>query len=79
MKKIAVDKNLTNVTQTLQEGGFEVVDYNEENLNDIDAYVITGEDKNTLSMSGTSTRQPVINARGMSAKEIRFELENRLY
>ena len=79
MKKIAVDKNLSNVSHALQESGYEVVDYAEDNLKNIDAYVITGEDKNTMSMSGTATRQPVINARGMSPKEIRFELEKRLF
>jgi aspartate 1-decarboxylase len=79
MKKIALDQTLTDISHVLQESGYEVVDYSEENLKDIDAYVISGEDKNMMGMNGTATRQPVINAQGMSAKEIRFELQRRLF
>ena len=78
MKRIAVDKNLSNVKRELEDNGYEVVNYSERNLKDIAAYVITGEDKDMMNMQDTSTRQPVINAKGMNATEIMSELNNKL-
>ena len=78
MKKIAVDKNLSNVKRELKDSGYKVVDYREENLKDIAAYVLTGEDNNMMNMEDSSTRKPVINAHGLNASQIRDELDKRL-
>ncbi|MFW5787758.1 MAG: YkuS family protein [Halanaerobiales bacterium] len=79
MKKIAVEPVLSGVSTQLQEYGFEVVDLVDENLKNVDAYIISGMDKNVLGIQQTATELPVIIASGLTPLEIRRELEKRLY
>lgn len=76
--KIAVEDDLSNVSQELETFGYEVVGIDSDQLEDVSAIVISGEDNNIMNVSKTQTRAPVINARGMTPVQIRKEIENRL-
>lgn len=76
--KIAVEGSLKNITQELQEDGYEVVRLNETNMGNVDAVVITGEDNNTMNMSDIKTKAPVINARGLTADQVSLEVKKRI-
>ena len=75
---VAVEENLTNVRQELDTSGYEIVDMHNENLQNVDAVIISGEDNNMMNMSDIATTAPVISARGLSAREVRSELEERI-
>ncbi|MBM7624441.1 YkuS family protein [Sporohalobacter salinus] len=76
---VAVEDDLTNVTQELEQKGYEVMDLEEDNLQKVDAIVISGEDKNVMNMSDIKNEAPIINADGLSAVEISKELQTRAY
>ena len=75
---VAVEENLTNVQQELATSGYEIVDMHDENLQNVDAVIISGQDNNVMNMSDVVTTAPVINAKGLSAREVRSELEERI-
>ena len=75
---VAVEENLTNVRQELDASGYEIVDMYEENLQNVDAVIISGEDENFMNMSDIATTAPVIDARGLSAEEVHAELKKRI-
>ncbi|GAB6098254.1 hypothetical protein JCM16358_01330 [Halanaerocella petrolearia] len=77
-RKIAVEGGLSNVTQELQGNGYDIVDLDNQNLQNVDAVVVSGEDNNMMNMSDIKTKAQVINARGMNAFDIQKEIESRL-
>lgn len=76
--KIAVENDLTNVSQELERNGYEITDLNEKNLQNIDAVVVSGENKNVMNMSDIKTKAQIIDAQGLSAIEVKNEIENRI-
>ena len=81
MKKIAVQKNLTPVKNYLENQGYHVQEFDgnaSQVVNDnVDAIVITGQDQNIMGDETTSTKVPIIEARGMKPQEIEEILKNR--
>ncbi|MTI59186.1 MAG: YkuS family protein [Firmicutes bacterium] len=76
-ERIAVEDKLSEVSQELKTFGYEVVDLDNTNLADVNAVVISGMDKNTMDMSTIQTNAPIINALGMTAVQIRNEIDKR--
>ncbi|AKL94903.1 hypothetical protein CACET_c14390 [Clostridium aceticum] len=77
-KKIAVEDGLADVRNYLQEKGYEVEGLKNDNLNNYDAIIVTGQDSNVLGMENAVTKSPIISARGQSAEEIYQQLQNRI-
>ncbi|SET69513.1 Uncharacterised protein family (UPF0180) [Natronincola peptidivorans] len=79
-RKVAVEGTLNDVKGYLQEKGYEVEELNNQNnnLNNYDAIIITGQDSNVLGMEKAVTKSPIITARGQSAEEIYKQIENRM-
>lgn len=80
MKKVAVEKSLGNVRNYLQEKGFTVTDLDtaRDSLNGFDAVVVSGQDDNFMGIHDTSTKAPIINARGMDVEDVYKQIKNRL-
>jgi hypothetical protein len=78
MARIAVENNLANVKQFLQNNGFEVVSLDAQNMPDCDCYVISGMDQNMMGMQDIQTGAPVINAHGMSAEQVLAAINARI-
>lgn len=83
MKKVAVERALSNVKGFLEENNF-VVDILESknkntkrSLNRYDAIVVTGADENLMGIQDTITNTQVINAQGKTPEDIFNEIENR--
>jgi len=72
---IAVEKNLANIIDALENEGYEVVNLENSDLNSVDAVVVSGADTNLMNMQDTLTEVPVISASGKTADEIIKELE----
>ncbi|OEH93010.1 YkuS family protein, partial [Bacillus solimangrovi] len=65
-------------TLSLQEKGYDIVQLKQEqDANECDCCVITGQDKNMMGMSTAVTKGAVIEARGMTADEICQAVEQR--
>lgn len=82
MKKVGVEKTLSNVKRYLEDRDctVEVLDSsNKENkraLDKYDAIVVTGADGNLLGMQDTMTNTRVISAQGKNAEEIYNEIQS---
>lgn len=77
-RKIAVEDSLTNVSQELERSGYEITNLNEQNFENADAIIVSGEDNNMMDMSDIKTKAPVINARGLSAFQVKDRVKNKL-
>ncbi|MCC5912144.1 MAG: YkuS family protein [Clostridiaceae bacterium] len=78
-RKIAIEDSLSDVKNYLQQKGYAVEALqNNNNLNDYDAIVVTGQDSNTLGMENAVTKSRVINARGQTAEQIYQQIENNI-
>ncbi|RST57907.1 hypothetical protein D5F11_019950 [Siminovitchia terrae] len=78
--KIGVEEGLTNVSQALEEKGYQVVSLStSSNLNNIDCCIVTGMDSNFMGIETTSTQVPIIEAHGLSADEICQKVEEKLH
>ncbi len=81
MKKVGVEKTLSNVRQYLESKDCTVETLesgNKENrraLDKYDAIVVTGADTNLLGMQDTLTNTRVISAQGKNAEEIYNEIQ----
>lgn len=79
MAKIGVEQSLTNVSEALQNNGYEVVTLKQESdAKNCDVCVITGQDENMMGIQNTITEGSIINASGLSAEEVCQEVETRL-
>jgi hypothetical protein len=72
---IAVESTLSNICIALETEGYEVVKLEVEEVDDVDAIVVSGLDSNFLNMQETVTEVPVINAAGKTTQEVLEELE----
>lgn len=83
-KTIAVENNLTPISEYLAEKGYKVenIDFGQgeytNNLEKYDAVVVTGMNENFLGVHDTVTKAPVINAKGLSKEEVYNEITKRL-
>lgn len=79
MAKIGVEETLTDVRNALEEKGYEVMTLEREaDADGCDCCVISGQDENVMGIQDVETQGPVIDARGMSAKDVCEEVEQRL-
>lgn len=84
MKKIGVEKGLSNVAGYLIKEGYSVealsesIDSNISKLSGLDAIVTAGYNTDMLGISNTETKAPVINAKGLTPEEVKDKIEQRL-
>jgi hypothetical protein len=80
LKRVAVEKSLSNIKSYLKEQGFTVenLEKNKDNLKSFDAVVVSGQNSNFLGMHDTSTKGTVIYARGLTPEDVHRQLENTL-
>lgn len=72
MKRVAIEKDLTNIKDYLKNNGFtvECLENARDNLDSYDAIVVTGQNSNFLGMQDTSTKASVINANGLTPEDV---------
>lgn len=70
MVKVAVEPQMNDVKELLQQNGYEVTGLDAAALNNCQCCVISGQDQNMMGMADTATQASVINAHGMTAQEI---------
>lgn len=84
MRKIGVEKGLSNVVDYLTNEGYTVevlsesIDNNISKLGSLDAIVTAGYNTDMLGISDTETNAPVINAKGLSPQEVKSILDKRI-
>ncbi len=82
MKHVAIEKELSSMKNYLSSGGYtiDVIDTNQKNnpsyLDGFDAIVVSGSSSNVLGIEDTSTKIPIIKARGMSQEEVKSRLDS---
>jgi hypothetical protein len=81
--KVAVESELSNVSEYLESEGYKVIEFQhndelQDELEDVDAIITTGLDEDFLGMHDIQTDAIVIEASGLSAREIAMMLEKRL-
>lgn len=72
---VAIEKVLSNLAEVLESEGYDVVTLDENNINSVDAIIVSGADINLLNIQDALTDVPVINATGKTFNEIIRELE----
>lgn len=72
---IAVEKNLSSLSEMLETKGYEVVPLDNADMDTVDAIVLSGADINLMNMQDVATSVPVINAAGKTPEDILEELE----
>ena len=80
MKRVAVEKSLSNVKEYLKEQGYTVenLENNKDKINSFDAIVVTGQNSNFLGMHDTSTNGTVVYARGLTPEDVHRELQSSI-
>ncbi len=76
--KIAIEPTLSNVKSYLSDIGYTVESMNvngSDNLSGYDAIVVTGLSKNLAGINETTTKAAVINADGLTPREVARELD----
>ncbi|MFQ3546096.1 YkuS family protein [Halobacillus rhizosphaerae] len=78
MKRIAIEENLSDIRSALQEKGYDLVTLkNQEDANDCECCIISGQDRNVMGIMNTETKGSVIDAHGRTADEVCQEVESR--
>ncbi len=83
MKKIGVEKGLTNVADYLKNQGYnvEILSENIENniakYDNLDVIVTADYNSNMMGFSDTSTNIPVITASGLTAEEVKNMIDQK--
>jgi len=70
LTKIAVEGNLSNVREFLQQNGYQVLTIDRGSIPDCDCCVISGGDRNMLGIHDTNTKVPVISIQGLTENEV---------
>ncbi|MBM7572214.1 YkuS family protein [Aquibacillus albus] len=79
MARIGIEETLSDVKSALQEKGYETIDLRQEDdANNCDCCVISGQDKDVMGMQTASFGGSVINADGLSANEIVQQVESKI-
>jgi hypothetical protein len=81
--KVAVEADLTNVSDYLEEQGYQVIEFIHsdeiiDELQAVDAIVISGMQENLLGMEDIETEALMIEASGLTPEEIGDMLEQQL-
>ena len=74
-RRIAVEDGLSHIKEYLQQKGYKVV--NMKAIEDADAAVISGGDKNFMNMQNVVIDAPVISAQGLSPEDVLKQLESK--
>ncbi len=74
---VAVEPGLEPVREELRRRGFRTVELDGV-PGGVDAVVVRGTDENLLSRQDTLTRAPVVEAAGLTARQVADEVERRL-
>ncbi|UOQ43220.1 YkuS family protein [Halobacillus salinarum] len=78
MKRIAIEESLSDIRSALQEKGYELVTMKtQEDANDCECCIISGQDRNMMGVMDTVTQGTVIDAHGRTADEVCQEVESR--
>lgn len=83
MKKVAVEKGLKDLEQYLSNEGYSVEEFemnsveNSSYYDQFDAVVITGGSVNVMGYEDTMTRTPQIIADGLTAEEIKSQIDSK--
>lgn len=83
MKKIGVEKGLSNVADFLTNEGYSVenldgsIGENLSFLQGLDAIVTSGLDTNMFGYSNAKTKAPVINANGLTPQEVKDMIDRQ--
>ncbi|GCD08387.1 MULTISPECIES: YkuS family protein [Clostridium] len=81
MKKVAVQNGLGIISDYLCKEGYTVKEFDNRKknagnfLNKYDAIVVTGENQNIMGIEDTISSTPIIDATGMTAKEVMQRIE----
>lgn len=80
MRRVAVEKSLSNVKSYLKEQGYSVenLENSKDKINSFDAIVVSGQNSNFLGMHDTSTKGSVIYAKGLTPEDVHRQLEKRM-
>jgi galactitol-specific phosphotransferase system IIB component len=81
--KVAVEADLTNVSDYLEEQGYQVIEFMHseeiaEDLQEVDAIITSGMHENLLGMEDIETEALMIEANGLTPEEISDMLEQQL-
>lgn len=83
MKNIGVQKGLTEVTDYLRNQGYTVKDLGENIQNsssqwgNLDAIIVADYNNDMMGYSDTSAKIPIINASGLTAEEVKWQLDRQ--
>lgn len=77
-RKIAIEDSLTQVSSYLKSQGYDVTSLNNNNLNNCEAVIVSGQDNNFMGMEDTLTKAQVVDAAGKTPEEIYNQLKNTL-
>ncbi|MFU0824979.1 YkuS family protein [Clostridium sp.] len=81
MKKIAVERELSNIGDFLKNAGYSVQEldtnmkYNSSELDKFDAVVLSGLSEDVMGFQDTLTSTSIINAEGMTREQIKEEID----
>ena len=84
MKKVAVEKGLSDVEQYLSQQGYNVQQFERNSVekgsfyNKFDAVVVTGESMNVMGYEDTVTKVPQVVADGLTAEEVKNQLDSKM-
>lgn len=84
MKNIAVERNLSNISDYLKKHGYNVklINIDQKSSKDFidgfDAVVVSGVSDNPMGIENTMAKTSIIKARGLTPKEVKDELDRRL-
>ncbi|MFT9486342.1 YkuS family protein [Tepidibacillus infernus] len=75
MPRVAMEQSLNYLKDYLTSQGVEVTDLNQQ-TGQVDAVIISGQDKDVMGMEDITSKVPVINARGLTPEEV-YQAINR--
>lgn len=81
MKKVAIQNGLNTIKDYLCEEGYTVKEFDNRKknagnfLNRYDAIVVTGENQNIMGIEDSISSTPIIDATGMTAKQVKERIE----
>ncbi len=83
MKKIGIEKGLSNISDFLTNEGYSVqelsgsIKENLSKLDGLDAIITSGLDTDMMGHSTTQTKTPVVNADGLTPQEVKSMIERQ--
>ncbi len=80
LRRVAIERNLSNVKAYLEEQGYTVesLENNKDKIDSFDAIVVSGQNSNFLGMHDTFTKGTVVYAKGLTPEDVHRELKNTM-